>query len=81
VAGRQQLEAFPDLPMDIVVVANKLNITSGTDAKSTIVETVTNGAHLRLTDYSATQRNTFGQVTDPQREKQGTFPYTIGLPG
>ena len=65
------VEAFPDLPMDIVVVANKLNITSGTDAKSTIVETVTNGAHLRLTDYSATQRNTFGQVTDPATRKTG----------
>jgi len=65
------VEAFPDLPMDIVVVANKMDITSGTDAKSTIVETVTNGAHLKLIDYSPTQRNTFGQVTDPATRKTG----------
>ena len=65
------VEAFPNLPMDIVVTSNKLDITSDIDAKSTIIETVTNGAHLRLTDYSATQRNTFGQVTDPATRKTG----------
>ena len=65
------VEAFPDLPMDIVVVANKLDITSSADAASTKVETASNGAHLKLTTYSPTQRNTFGQVTDLATGKTG----------
>ena len=68
------VEAFPNLPMDVVVVANKLDIISSVDANSTVVGTVMRGAHLRLTDYSPTQRNTFGQVTDPATGKTGYVP-------
>jgi hypothetical protein len=65
------VEAFPSLPMDITVTANKLDITSSADANSDIIDTVTNGTRLKLTDYSPAQRNTFGQVTDPATGKTG----------
>ncbi len=66
-----EVEAFPSLPMDITVTANALKMTSSDDTKSTVIETVFNGTHLNLTDYSPTQRNTFGQVTDPTTGKTG----------
>ncbi len=65
------VEAFPSLPMSITVTANTLNILSSADANSTIIESVPRGTHLKLTDYSPTQRNTFGQVTDPATGKTG----------
>ena len=69
------VEAFPSLPMDITVMTTALNMTSSTDAKnSTIIETAPNGTHLKLTDYSPMQRNTFGQVTDPITGNTGYVP-------
>jgi hypothetical protein len=66
-----EVEAFPPLPMNITVTANMLKITSSADAKSSIIETVYSGTYLKLTDYSPTQRNTFGQVSDLATGKTG----------
>ena len=66
-----QVEAFPALPMNIVVTANSLDILSSADPASAVVETVHHGARLQLTDYSPAQRNTFGQVIDSETKKSG----------
>ncbi|HUI88779.1 MAG TPA: hypothetical protein VLX61_08625 [Anaerolineales bacterium] len=83
--GDSNVEAFPALPMDITVTAGVLNITSSPDSKnSTTVETVVTGAHLTLTDYSPTQRLTFGQVTDPATGMTGyvsLFKWTAYMKG
>ena len=65
------VEPFPDLPMDIIVTANHLDITSDTDSSSLVVETAPNGTHLTLTDYSPTQRNSFGKVINPATGNTG----------
>ena len=59
------VEAFPSLPMDITVTVNALDIKSNTDTTATIIETLPNGTHLKLTAYSPMPRSTFGQVTNP----------------
>jgi hypothetical protein len=70
-----EVEAFPSLPMDVTVMANTLDLKSSTDPKSSrVVETMLSGARLELTDYFPTQRNTFGQVTDPKTGKTGYIP-------
>ena len=66
-----EVEAFPSLPMNITVTTNGLNILASADAKSSVVEAAPNGTHLKLMDYSPTQRNTFGQVTDLATGKTG----------
>ena len=66
-----EVEAFPSLPMDITVTENSLKILSSADPASTVVETVYHGTRLQLTDYSPTQRNTFGQAIDPVTRKSG----------
>ena len=66
-----EVEAFPSLPMDITVTASSLDVLSSADVKSTPIESVPNGTRLKLTDYSPTQRNTFGQVTDLATGKTG----------
>jgi hypothetical protein len=65
------VEAFPALPMDITVTVSSLNIYSDADTSSTMVESVSIGKLLQLTDYSPMQRVTFGQVTDPANGKTG----------
>jgi hypothetical protein len=65
------VETFPSLPMDISVTVPSLNILSSDDVSSFIVESVSNGTHLKLTAYSPMQRVTFGQVTDLQTGKMG----------
>ena len=65
------VEAFPSLPMDITVTVKSLNILSGADASTVIVESVPVGTHLKLTGYFPMQRVTFGQVTDPATGKAG----------
>ena len=66
-----EVEAFPSLPMDITVTASSLDVLSSADINSTTIESTPNGTHLKLTDYSPTQRNTFGQVTDLATGKTG----------
>ncbi len=78
------VEAFPSLPMKITVTPPLLKVFSDADLTSMVVETIPVGTRLQLTDYSPTQRLTFGQVTDPATGMTGyvsLFNWTAWMKG